>query len=349
MESYFPLLIFHFSFDVIAITTMRTLQLVLGALLTLPSQAFVPPLPRRSVAAVGKPLVAAVAAPIRSGRARTRLRMSADDFDQTKYTEAAWSAISGLTNVADKYQTTTIEAHLLLENLLNGEDDASKRVVDKIFKKANVKASELRGDLKAYIERQARQVDSSSSQRTMGRALSKVLETARMIKSTLGDSFVSTEALLLALIKEDTLFTRDALLSQKVTYNDVLKVVQDMRQQSGPAISRSAENLYDALLKYGVDFTERAEQGKLDPVIGRDDEIRRAIQILSRRTKNNPVLIGDPGVGKTAIAEGIAQRMVAGDVPDSLQNCRLIGLDMGALVAGASMRGEFEERLKAVL
>jgi ATP-dependent Clp protease ATP-binding subunit ClpB len=155
--------------------------------------------------------------------------------------------------------------------------------------------------------------------------------------------------LLLALVKEDTLFTRDALLKQGIKYTDILNVIKQMREKSGPAISRSAENMYDALLKYGIDFTERARNGKLDPVIGRDDEIRRAIQILSRRTKNNPVLIGDPGVGKTAIAEGIAQRMVAGDVPDSLQNCRLIGLDLGALVAGASMRGEFEERLKAVL
>jgi ATP-dependent Clp protease ATP-binding subunit ClpB len=108
--------------------------------------------------------------------------------------------------------------------------------------------------------------------------------------------------------------------------------------------------MYDALLKYGIDFTEQAEEGKLDPVIGRDDEIRRAIQILSRRTKNNPVLIGDPGVGKTAIAEGIAQRMIAGDVPDTLKPpCKLVGLDLGALVAGATMRGEFEERLKSVL
>lgn len=153
----------------------------------------------------------------------------------------------------------------------------------------------------------------------------------------------------MALVKEDTLFTRDALLKQGIKYTDILNVIKQMREKSGPAISRSAENMYDALLKYGIDFTERARNGKLDPVIGRDDEIRRAIQILSRRTKNNPVLIGDPGVGKTAIAEGIAQRMVAGDVPDSLQNCRLIGLDLGALVAGASMRGEFEERLKAVL
>jgi ATP-dependent Clp protease ATP-binding subunit ClpB len=151
------------------------------------------------------------------------------------------------------------------------------------------------------------------------------------------------------MVKEDNLFTTSALLKQNVKYADILAAVKEMRVKSGPAINRSAENMYDALTKYGIDFTERAKEGKLDPVIGRDDEIRRAIQILSRRTKNNPVLIGDPGVGKTAIAEGIAQRMVAGDVPDSLQNCKLIGLDLGALVAGASMRGQFEERLKAVL
>ena len=160
---------------------------------------------------------------------------------------------------------------------------------------------------------------------------------------------MSTEGLLLALAKEDVNFTRDALLKQDVKYTDLLDAVKEMRQKSGPAISRSAENMYDALMKYGIDFTERAREGKLDPVIGRDDEIRRAIQILSRRTKNNPVLIGDPGVGKTAIAEGIAQRMVEGDVPESLQGCKLIGLDLAALVAGASMRGEFEERLKAVI
>lgn len=145
------------------------------------------------------------------------------------------------------------------------------------------------------------------------------------------------------------MFTSSALLKQEVKYTDVLAAVKKAREKTGPAISRSTEKMYDALLKYGIDFTEQAEEGKLDPVIGRDDEIRRAIQILSRRTKNNPVLIGDPGVGKTAIAEGIAQRILAGDVPDCLKDCRLIGLDLAALVAGASMRGEFEERLKAVL
>lgn len=111
------------------------------------------------------------------------------------------------------------------------------------------------------------------------------------------DSFVSTEALLLALTKEDSQFTRDAILQQGVKYQDIMDVVKKMREKSGPTISRGAENMYDALMKYGIDFTERAKEGKLDPVIGRDDEIRRAIQILSRRTKNNPVLIGDPGVG----------------------------------------------------
>merc|ERR1719162_1745053 len=165
----------------------------------------------------------------------------------------------------------------------------------------------------------------------------------------LGDSFITTEGLLLALTKTDTLFTNPTLSLQSKTYDDILTAVESIRKKTGPAISRSAENLYDALNKYGIDFTEQAEEGKLDPVIGRDDEIRRAIQILSRRTKNNPVLIGDPGVGKTAIAEGLAQRMVAGDVPDTLQGCKLIGLDLAALIAGATMRGEFEERLKGVV
>ena len=143
---------------------------------------------------------------------------------------------------------------------------------------------------------------------------------------------------------------QDALKMQGVGYADVLKAVTAAREKSGPANTRAAENNYEALMKYGIDFTALAEEGKLDPVIGRDDEIRRAIQVLSRRRKNNPVLIGDPGVGKTAIAEGIAQRMIAGDVPDSLKPpCRLVGLDLGLLVAGASMRGEFEERLKSVL
>jgi ATP-dependent Clp protease ATP-binding subunit ClpB len=243
----------------------------------------------------------------------------------------------------------------LLDVLLNpgkhnaGEDaESARRVVEKTLAQAGVDVKEIRKALEIYIGKQPKLKD-STAQKTMGRNLPKILENARNTMSVLGDSFVSAEALLLALANQDTQFTKDALKEQDIKYTDILDVVKKMRQASGPTISRSAENMYDALLKYGIDFTEMAEEGKLDPVIGRDAEIRRAIQILSRRTKNNPVLIGDPGVGKTAIAEGIAQRILAGDVPDSLKGCRLIGLDLAALVAGATMRGEFEERLKAVL
>ena len=229
-----------------------------------------------------------------------------------------------------------------------GEDaEAAKKVVEKALTKAGANVKDLRSDLEKYLSKQPRVSD--NSQKVMGRNLQRVLETARNTKEILSDSFVSTEGLLLSLVKEDDQFTQKTLMKQGVKFKDVLEAIKKMREKTGPAISRSAENMYDALMKYGIDFTEKAREGNLDPVIGRDDEIRRAIQILSRRTKNNPVLIGDPGVGKTAIAEGIAQRMVAGDVPDSLKDCKLIGLDLGALVAGSTMRGEFEERLKSVL
>jgi ATP-dependent Clp protease ATP-binding subunit ClpB len=287
---------------------------------------------------------------------RTVLKMSSDDFNQEKYTEAGWAAVAALTKVADVYQTSTVDSPILLEVLLNpgkhrcGDDaEAARRAVEKVLTGAKVDIKKFRQELESYLEKQPKVTGQTPQQKTMGYTLPKVLDAARSAMSTLGDSFVSAEALLLGLVKEDSQFTTNALLQQDVKYTQILDVVVKMREKNGPIISRSAENNYDALLKYGIDFTERAEEGKLDPVIGRDDEIRRAIQILSRRTKNNPVLIGDPGVGKTAIAEGIAQRMVAGDVPDSLKGCKLIGLDLAALVAGASMRGEFEERLKSVL
>eukprot|EP00551_Chaetoceros_affinis_P008196 CAMPEP_0203662994 /NCGR_PEP_ID=MMETSP0090-20130426/765_1 /ASSEMBLY_ACC=CAM_ASM_001088 /TAXON_ID=426623 /ORGANISM="Chaetoceros affinis, Strain CCMP159" /LENGTH=995 /DNA_ID=CAMNT_0050525853 /DNA_START=437 /DNA_END=3427 /DNA_ORIENTATION=- len=286
----------------------------------------------------------------------TALQMSSDDFNEGKYTESAWACMASLTKAADYYSATTVDSPMLLDVMLNpskhsaGDDaESAKRTLEKVLLKADVDVGRLRQELESYNSKQPKLSGSNNAQKMMGRTMVKVLEKAKDIKTLLGDSFISTEALLLALAKEDT-FTIGALTNQDKSYNDILDAVQSIRERSGPATSRSAENMYDALNKYGIDFTEQAENGKLDPVIGRDDEIRRAIQILSRRTKNNPVLIGDPGVGKTAIAEGIAQRMIAGDVPDSLKPpCKLIGLDMGALVAGASMRGEFEERLKAVL
>jgi ATP-dependent Clp protease ATP-binding subunit ClpB len=221
----------------------------------------------------------------------TALQMAAEDFDQMKYTEAAWAAISALTKVADYYRSNNVESVHLLDVMLNpqkhnaGEDaDSSKRALEKVLALVGVDTKELRMSLEEYLGKQPK-IESASTQKNMGQTFPKVLEAARQIKSNLGDSFVSTEALILALAKEDFQFTSKALDKQNVSFNDLLKVVKEMRGKQGAVISRSAENMYDALLKYGIDFTERAEQGKLDPVIGRDDEIRRAIQILSRRTK----------------------------------------------------------------
>lgn len=279
-----------------------------------------------------------------------------DSFSSDKYTEAAWAVITSLSKASDYYEASTIEAPIMVDILLSpskhapGDEKAesAKRVAEKILQKANVDVPSLRSELEKYLAKQPKV--SNAANKMQGQSLMKVLERARTNQSLLGDSFISTEALLLALCQEDDKFLKDALRKQNVSYDQILEQVQKAREKSGPANSRGAETNYEALSKYGIDFTAQAEEGKLDPVIGRDDEIRRAIQVLSRRRKNNPVLIGDPGVGKTAIAEGIAQRMVAGDVPDSLKPpCRLVGLDLGQLVAGATMRGEFEERLKAVL
>jgi len=188
---------------------------------------------------------------------------------------------------------------------------------------------------------------STTSNQVLGRFLEQMVETARELKTSMGDEFVAIEHLLLALAKDER-FGKRFMDELGVNYASLEAAVITLRRGEN-VTDQDAESKYEALAKYSRDLTEEARQGKLDPVVGRDDEIRRAIQILSRRSKNNPVLIGEPGVGKTAVCEGLAQRVVSGDVPTSLQDVKIMSLDMGLLIAGAKFRGEFEDRLKAVM
>ncbi len=260
------------------------------------------------------------------------------NFNQ--YTHKAQELIQQAVQIAQSYSQQVVETGHLLKAILEEEPDTSAFLLKEVHRET------LLEKLEALVEAYPRV--SGGTQPYIGNELSRAFTQAQHSMKEFGDEYVSVELLLLGMVKGNDKVA-ELLKSSGVKESGVKEKIKELRGKNNPVKDQNAENKYQALLRYSKDLNELAEQGKIDPVIGRDEEIRRVLQILSRRSKNNPILLGEPGVGKTAIVEGLAQRIVQGDVPENLKSKRVVSLDMGLLVAGAKYKGEFEERLKAVI